>query len=174
MLTPMVTNWKKLSVSDSQLVDATVYRQLIGSLMYLVNTRPDICFAVNTLSQHMVEPRSVHCIGAKHMLRYIAGTIDFGLDYVRGDGVSLVGYIDPEWVACATGRKSTSGCYFGLGSGLVSRFSRKQKSVALSSAKAEYMAANQGSCEAIWLRKILVGLFGQEMPPTVVHCDNQS
>jgi hypothetical protein len=55
MSTPMVTNWKKLSASDSQLVDATVYRQLIGSLMYLVNTRPDICFSMNTLSQYMVE-----------------------------------------------------------------------------------------------------------------------
>jgi hypothetical protein len=60
MSTPMVTNWKKLSASDSQLMDATRYRQLIGSLMYLVNTKPDICFAMNTLNQFMVEPRSVH------------------------------------------------------------------------------------------------------------------
>jgi hypothetical protein len=174
MSTPMITNWKKLSASDSQLVDATVYRQLIGSLMYLVNTRPDICFAVNTLSQYMVEPRSVHMVGAKHVLRYVAGTVDFGLDYVRGDGVSLVGYTDSDWAGCAADRKSTSGCCFSLGSGLVSWFSRKQKSVALSSAEAEYMAASQASCEAIWLRKMLVGLFGQEMAPTVIHCDNQS
>jgi hypothetical protein len=174
MSTPMVTNWKKLSASDSQLVDATGYRQLIGSLMYLVNTRPDICFAVNTLSQYMVEPRSVHWIGAKHVLRYIAGSVDYGLDYVRGDGVSLVGYTDSDWAGCAIDRKSTSGCCFGLGSGLVSWYSRKQKSVALSSAEAEYMAASQASCEAIWLRKLLVGLFGQELPPTVIHCDNQS
>jgi hypothetical protein len=90
MFTPMITNWKKLSASDSQLVDATIYRQLIGSLMYLVNIRPDICFVVNTLNQHMVESRSVHMIGAKHVLRYIVGTVDFGLDHVRGDGVSLV------------------------------------------------------------------------------------
>jgi hypothetical protein len=83
MSTPMITNWKKLSASDSQLVDATTYRQLIGSLMYLVNTRPDICFAVNTLSQYMVEPRSVHMVGAKHVLRYVVGTVDYGLDYVR-------------------------------------------------------------------------------------------
>jgi hypothetical protein len=67
MSTPMITNWKKLSASDSQLVDATVYRQLIGSLMYLVNTRPDICFAVNTLSQYMVEPRGVHMDWGKTM-----------------------------------------------------------------------------------------------------------
>jgi hypothetical protein len=174
MSTPMITNWKKLSASDSQLVDATVYRQLIGSLMYLINTRPDICFAVNTLSEYMVEPRGVHMIGAKHVLRYVAGTVDYGLDYIRGDGVTLVGYTDSDWAGCAADRKSTSGCCFSLGSGLVSWFSRKQKSVALSSAEAEYMAASQASCEAIWLRKMLVGLFGQEMAPTLIHCDNQS
>jgi hypothetical protein len=105
MSTPMITNWKKLSASDSQLVDATVYRQLIGSLMYLVNTRPNICFAVNTLSQYMVEPRSVHMVGAKHILRYVAGTVDFGLDSVRGDGVSLVGYTDSDWAGCTADRE---------------------------------------------------------------------
>jgi hypothetical protein len=122
MSTPMITNWKKLSALDSQLVDATVYRQLIDSLMYLVNTRPYICFVVNTLSQHMVETRSVHMLGAKHVLRYITGTIDFGLDYIIGDGISLVGYTDSDWAGCATDRKSTSRCFFGLGSGLVSWF----------------------------------------------------
>jgi hypothetical protein len=161
MSTPMVTNWKKLSASDSQLVDATGYRQLIGSLMYLVNTRPDICFAVNTLCQFMVEPRSVHWVGAKHVLRYIASSVDFGLDYVRGDGVNLVGCTDSDWVGCAIDRKSTLRCCFGLGSRVVSWFSRKQKSVALSSVEEEYMVASQASCEAIWLRKLLVGLFRQ-------------
>jgi hypothetical protein len=160
MSTHMITNWKKLSASDSQLVDATVYMQLIGSLMYLVNTRPDICFAVNTLSQYLVELRSVHMVGAKHVLRYVAGTVDYGLDYVRGDGVSLVGYTDLDWAGCVADRKNTSGCCFSLGLGLVFWFNRKQKSVALSSAEAEYMAANQASCEAIWLCKMLVGLFG--------------
>jgi hypothetical protein len=65
MATPMVMNLKLLSDSSSYLVDPTMYRQLIGSLMYLVNTRPDICFAVNTLSQYMVEPRHVHWIASK-------------------------------------------------------------------------------------------------------------
>jgi hypothetical protein len=96
MSTTMITNWKKLSASDSQLVDATTYRQLISSLMYLVNTRPDICFVVNTLSQYMVESRSVHMVREKHILRYVAGTMDFGLDYVRGDGVSLISYTDSD------------------------------------------------------------------------------
>jgi hypothetical protein len=68
MTIPMITNWKKLHAYESQLVDSTLYRQLIGSLMYLVNARPDICFAVNTLSQFMVEPRRVHWVAAKHVL----------------------------------------------------------------------------------------------------------
>jgi hypothetical protein len=136
MSTPMITNWNKLSASDSQLVDAIVYKKLIGSLMYLVNTRPDICFSVNTLSQYMFEPRSVHMVGEKDVLRYVVGTMDYGLDYVKGDGVSLVGYTDSDWAGCAANRKSTSGCCFNLGLGLVSWFTQKQKLVALSSVEA--------------------------------------
>ena len=96
----------------------------------------------------------------KHVMRYVAGTVDYGLHYVRGDGVRLVGYSDSDWTGCVSDRKSTSGCCFGLGSAVVSWFSRKQKSVALSSAEAEYMATSQASCEVIWLRKLPVGLFG--------------
>eukprot|EP00253_Pinus_taeda_P028781 PITA_28781 len=70
--------------------------------------------------------------------------------------------------------KSTSRCCFGLGSAIVSWFSRKQQSVALSSAEAEYMAASLASCEAIWLRKMFFGLFGQSLRPSVIYCDNQS
>jgi hypothetical protein len=122
----------------------------------------------------MVESRSVHMVGEKNGLRYILGIVDYGLEYVRGDGVSLVGYIDLDSEGCAANRKSTSRCCFGLGSVLVSWFSQKKKSVSLSSAEEEYMVASQASCEAIWICKILVGLFGQEMPPTIIHCDNQS
>jgi hypothetical protein len=135
--------------------------------MYLVNTRLDICFVVNTLSQFMVEPRRVHWVAAKHVLRYLCGTVDYGLDYLRGDRVRLVGYTDSDWTGCVNDRKSTSGC-FGLGSTVVSWFSWKQKSVALSSAEVEYMATSQTNCEAIWLRKLLVGLFGVQLRLTVI------
>jgi hypothetical protein len=73
----------------------------------------------------MLDPRSVHMIEEKHVLRYIDGIVDFGLDYIIGDGVILVGYTDSDWAGCATERKSTSWCFFGLGSGLVSWVSRK-------------------------------------------------
>jgi hypothetical protein len=126
MSTPMVTNWKKIDASRSEAVDPTLYRQLIGSLMYLVNTRPDICFAVNTLSQFMVEPRRVHWVAAKHVLRYLRGTVEYGLSYIQGDGVKLMGYTDADWAGNTVDRKSTSGCCFSLGSGVVSWFNRKQ------------------------------------------------
>ena len=122
----------------------------------------------------MVEPRSVHWTAAKHILRYLAGTVDYGLDYRGLGGVSLVGFTDSDWAGCVQDRKSTSGCCFSLGSAAVSWFSRKQKSVALSSAEAEYMAASQATCEALWLRKLLVDLFDQQLRPTVIYCDNQS
>ena len=73
MSTPMTPNLKKLCSDDSDLVDPTMYRQLIGSLMYLVNTRPDICFVVSILSQYMCEPRQIHWVAAKHVLRYLHG-----------------------------------------------------------------------------------------------------
>ena len=71
-------------------MDPTLYRQLIGSLMYLVNSRLDLCFVVNTLGQFMVEPRRVHGVAAEHVLRYLAGTLDYGMDYRRSDGVILI------------------------------------------------------------------------------------
>ena len=91
MTTPMTTNLKLLS---SETVDATLYRHIIGLLMYLTNMRPDICFAVNTLSQYMVEPRRVHLITTKHVLRYLRGTVDYGLRYVANCEFRLLGYTD--------------------------------------------------------------------------------
>lgn len=81
MATPMVINWNKIDASGDKEVDFTLYRQLIGSLMYLVNTRPDICFVINTLSQFMVEPKSVHWATTRHIVRYVRGTVGYGLKY---------------------------------------------------------------------------------------------
>eukprot|EP00253_Pinus_taeda_P034167 PITA_34167 len=91
------------------------------------------------MSHFMCEPRKVHWVAAKHILRYLQGTVDYGLDYRQGDGVRFAGYTDSNWAGCAFDRKSTSGCCFGLGSALVSWFSRKQQS------EAEYTAASLAS-----------------------------
>jgi hypothetical protein len=176
MATPMITNWKKLHASDSELVNPTLYRQLIGSLMYLVNTRPDICFTVNTLSQFMMEPRRVHWVAAKHVLRYLQGTVDIwsGLYLRRWSQVDRLYRLRLGRQVLVTGRVlwMLFSCW---DSAVVSWFSRKQRSVALSSAqKVEYIAASQASCEAIWLCKMICGLFGQRLRPTMIYCDNQS
>jgi hypothetical protein len=141
--------------------------------MFLVNSRPDICFAVNMLSQYMVEPHHIHWIGAKNLLRYLRGTITHGLRYTAGN-VRLHGYSDADWAGSVVDRKSTSGCCFSLGSASISWMSRKQKSVALSTAEAEYIAASMASCEAVWLRKLFSELFGHVLDTTVILCDNQS
>jgi hypothetical protein len=86
----------------------------------------------------------------------------------------LIGYTYLDWAGCVSDRKSTSGCCFGLGLVVVSWFNRKQKSMAFSFAEAEYMASSQASCEAIWLRKLLVGIFSVHMRPTMIYYDNQS
>ena len=93
MATPMITNWKKIDASEDKKVDSTLYRQLIGALMYLVNSSRDICFAVNTLSQFMVEPKRVHWAAAWHILIYVRGTVGYGLKYTRGDDVTLGSFI---------------------------------------------------------------------------------
>ena len=122
----------------------------------------------------MVDPRRVHWTAAKHIVRYIRGTVEYGLVYERRGSVQLAGFTNADWEICVEDWKSTSGCYFSIGSGVVSWFSRKQKSVALSSVEAEYMASIMASCEGMWLRKLLAGLFKCELEATVVHCDNRS
>ena len=120
MATLMITNWKKIDSFEDKEEDPTLYRQLIGSLMYLVNTRSDICYAVNTLSQFMVEPRRAHWAAAKHVPRYLQGTVELGLRYTQGNDIRLSGFTDANWVGSSVDRKSTSGYYFNVGSGMTS------------------------------------------------------
>jgi hypothetical protein len=174
MNTPMEAKLKLLVDTSSDLIDATLYRQIIGSLMYLMNTRPDICFAVNTLSQFLVEPKHVRLVAAKHMMRYLKGTIDYGLSYDGDHKFILSGYTDADWAGTIADRKSTSKCCFSLGSAMISWQSRKQSSIALSTMEAEYIATFSTSCKAIWLRNLLTSLFDLEMEATTILCDNQS
>ena len=119
--TPMELDFKKLSGSATRPVlrNATEYRQLVEALMFLVNSHLDICFGVNTLSQHMVEPHHTHWIGAKNLLRYLCGTITCALRYTIGN-LRLHGYTDVDWASSVVDRKSISGCCFSLGSASIS------------------------------------------------------
>ena len=115
----MALNLKLLSDASSKAFDATMYRQMIGSLMYLTNTIPNIFFAVNTLSQFFTDPINVHLIATKHILRYLRGTFDYGLNYDANQNINLEGYVDSDWAGSAIDRKSTSRCCFSMGSGVI-------------------------------------------------------
>jgi hypothetical protein len=128
---------------------------------------------VNTLSQFLVEPRRVHLVAAKHVMRYLKGTIDYGLNYDGDHDFTLSGYTDADRAGSVSDKKSTSGCCFSLGSTMISWQTRKQSSISLSTAEEEYIVACSASCEAIWLRKLLTDLFDFEMRETVILCDNQ-
>jgi len=120
MNTPMEMTLKLLVDTSSELIDATLYRQIIGSLMYLTNTRQDIYFFVNNLSKFLVEPRHVHLVAAKCVMRYLKGTLDYGLSYDGDHNFTLSGYIDSDWAESVSDRKSTSRCCFSLGSAMIS------------------------------------------------------
>ena len=106
MATPMDTNLKPFSDAASELMDMTQYRQIIGSLMYLKNTRPYVCFIVNTLSRYLVKPRRFHLIAAKHVMRYLKGNIDLGLYYGRDHDYKLYGYTDSNWARSGADRRA--------------------------------------------------------------------
>ena len=101
--TPMASNLKLLSVASLESVDATMYRWMIYSLMYLTNTRLDICFVVNTL-------KHVHLMISKNTVRFLKGTVDYGLMYEANQNINLEVYVDSDWVGSYIDRKSTSRC----------------------------------------------------------------
>ena len=124
MTTLMTTNLKLLNYDTSDTEDATLYRHIIGSLMYLTNTKPDISFVVNPLIKYMVNLEHIHLVGAKHVMRYLKGTLDYGPRYTSDSEISLHGFTHSEWAGCTKDRKSTSGGCFSLGSGMIFWFNR--------------------------------------------------
>ena len=115
MNTPMVTNLNLLNDDSSERVYVAQYRKINVSLMYLKNTRPDILFVVNTLIQYMVEPKNVQLIATKHVMRYLKGTLDYGLRHAVDIEFRLYGYTDLNWAGSAEDIKRTSRCCFSLG-----------------------------------------------------------
>jgi len=122
----------------------------------------------------MVKPTKLFWKASKHVLCHLRGTSGYGLWYRQEDEVKLCGFTDADWTGSPTDRKRTSGGIFSIGLTTVSWYSRKQRSVALSSAEVEYMVASLATCKAIWIWKILVRLFRLHLEPTVIYCDNQS
>ena len=169
---PMDPN-SKLSREDNSPIfeDITKYRRLIGSLLHLTYTRPDLSYSVSILSQFSSAPRQSHWQAAIRVLRYLANTLDYGLSF-RG-GIELVGYSDADWAGDIDSRRSTSGYCFMLGSGLISWKSKKQNSASTSLTKVEYRAYLD-TCDLLWLMHLFSHLGVLQDTPISVFTDNQN
>ncbi|XP_038889348.1 secreted RxLR effector protein 161-like [Benincasa hispida] len=143
---------------EGKKVNNTLYKQILGILMYLIATRPNIMYVVNLISRFMESPTELHLLAAKRILRYLKGTLSLGILYQKGEKLNLVGFSDSDYVGDLNVRKSTSGYVFMLCSGAISWSSKKQPIVTLSTTEAELVAATSCACQAIWLRNILENL----------------
>ena len=174
-LTPMEERLKLSRDSTTEEVDATQYRRLVGSLRYLVHTRPDLAYSVGYVSRFLQRPTTEHEQAVKRIIRYVAGTLDHGLYYPRCPGEAhLVGYSDSDHAGDIDTSKSTSGILFFLGKCLISWQSVKQQVVAMSSCEAEYIAASTASTQALWLARLLGDLLGRDTGAVELRVDSQS
>ncbi|KAI5336302.1 hypothetical protein L3X38_015569 [Prunus dulcis] len=165
-----------LSASDGDLLSSpTSYRELVGCLQYLTITRPDLAFAVNTVAQYMSAPRTSHMIAVKRILRYIKGTLDFGLTLCpQSSPARLTAYSDADWAGCPDSHRSTTGYLIYLGNNLISWCSKKQPTVSRSSTESEYRSLAHACAETTWLSYLLVELGVHLQFPITLHCDNLS
>ncbi|XP_073137971.1 uncharacterized protein [Henckelia pumila] len=169
--TPMGASIKLDKDEGGISVDATMYRGLIGSLLYLTASRPDIVFAVCLCARFQSNPKQSHFIAGKRILRYLKGTQNVGLWYAKHNSFNLVGYSDADYAGCKLDRKSTSGsCQF-LGDRLISWFSEKQTSITISTIEAEYLAAGSCCAQLLWIQQQLRD-YEIEEHDSPIFCDN--
>jgi hypothetical protein len=171
--TPMGTDGHTDLNKGGKSVDQKAYRSMIGSLLYLCASRPDIMLSVCMCARFQSDPRECHLVAVKRILRYLVATPCFGIWYPKGSNFDLIGYSYSDYARCKVDRKSTSGtCQF-LRRSLVSWNSKKQTSVALSTAEAEYVATGQCCAQLLWMRQTLRD-FGYNLSKVPLLCDNES
>ncbi|GJR88647.1 retrovirus-related pol polyprotein from transposon TNT 1-94 [Tanacetum coccineum] len=171
--TPMVD---RLKLDEDLLgipVDQTRFRGMVGSLMYLTASRPDLVFAVCMCARYQAKPTKKHLEAIKRVFRYLKGTINMGLWYPKDNAMSLTAYADADHAGCQDSRRSTSGSAQFLGDRLVSWSSKKQRSTAISTTEAEYIAMSGCCAQILWMRSQLKD-YGFEFNKIPLYCDNKS
>jgi len=147
--TPAAAHLKLSKDENGVVVDQSMYISMIGSLLYLTASRPNITFVVGVCARYQDEPKMSHLTQVTRILKYINGTTDYGILYSHNENSKLIGYCDVDWAGSVDDRKSTSVSCFFLGNNiLVSWFSKKQNFVSLSTAEAEYIAVGS-SCSQL-------------------------
>jgi len=158
---------------NGKIVSEKEYRGMIGSLLYLTASRPDIVFSVGLCARFQTSPRESHLIAVKRIFRYLVGTTDLGLWYSKGSCFNLTAYCDADYAGDKIERKSTSGtCQF-LGNALISWSCRKQNTIALSTTEAEYVAAANCCSQVLWVKNQLED-FSIRYENIPIFCDNTS
>ncbi|KAJ0500497.1 putative RNA-directed DNA polymerase [Helianthus annuus] len=171
---PMEFKLKLCKDDSGKPTDATKYRSIIGSLRYLINTRPDLSYSVGALSKYLQNPKESHYAALKQVLRYLKGTVSHGLKYNRGGDGKLVGYSDSSHGTDLDDRRGTTGMVFYYAGKLITWASQKQQTVALSSCEAEFLAATSAACQGLWLRSLISELSGEKAQKVKLLVDNES
>jgi hypothetical protein len=172
--TPMGGGEKLYPFGSNLFSDPQLYRQVVGALQYVTITRPELSYAVNRVCQFMHQPLESHWKVVKRILRYLKGTIDFGLHLQKDSNLSLVGYCDADWASDPNDRRSTSGFGVYLGPNLISWSSKKQPTVSRSSSEAEYRSLANVTAEVLWLQSLLSELHYSSNSSPLLYCDNIS
>ncbi|GJT33802.1 retrovirus-related pol polyprotein from transposon TNT 1-94 [Tanacetum coccineum] len=171
--TPMAERPNLDEDKGGKLIDPTRFRGMVGSLMYLSASRPDIVFAVCMCARYQAKPTEMHLTAIKRIFRYLKGTIHMGLWYPKDSGFELKAFADADYAGCHDTRRSTSGSAQFLGHRLVSWSSKKQKSTAISTTEAEYIALSGCCAQILWMRSQLRD-YGFAFNKIPMYCDNQS
>ncbi|CAJ2663478.1 unnamed protein product [Trifolium pratense] len=172
--TPIDPNIKLGNAEEDVAVNKERYQRLVGKLIYLSHTRPDVAFAVSLVSQFMHQPKEIHLQAALRIVQYLKGTPGRGILFERNGSVGLEAYTDADYAGSIVDRRSTTGYCTFLGGNLVTWKSKKQSVVSRSSAEAEFRAMAQGICELLWLKSILEDLRIKSDEPMKLYCDNKS
>ncbi|CAJ2666097.1 unnamed protein product [Trifolium pratense] len=172
--TPLDPSVKLHQDTSPPFEDIARYRRLVGKLLYLTTTRPNIVFVTQQLSQFLTSPTQVHYDIACRVVKYLKGSPGCGLFFSRTSKLQLLGFTNADSAGCLDTRQSTSGYCFFLGSSMISWHAKKQHTVAQSSSKAEYRALSFAACELQWLAYLLENLRVLCIKPPVLYCDNQS